>query len=149
MSAIAWRIAPYLVSGVLALVAWLQHQTVAQQEATLKAYGVVITNQGREIGELAGRMASQRLDLVALASQQEGFRAALDEREYKFERLKNEDPEVRSWADTVLPPGVGRLHQRPAITGAEGYAEYLRTRDALHAAGQPAEDERRPEADDR
>lgn len=142
MSATAWRIAPYLLSGTLALVTWLQHQIVAKQETTLRAYGQVITNQGKEIGKLADRMTSQRLDLVALASQQEGFRAALDKREYNFERLKNEDPKVRSWADTVLPSDVVRLHQRPTITGAEGYAEYLRTRDPLHATGQPAENKR-------
>ena len=71
-----------------------------------------------------------------------------DKREFNFERLKNEDPEVRSWADTVLPPGIVRLQLRPAITGPAGYAEYLRTRDALHAAGQPAEDKRRPAEDD-
>ncbi|CAB3850084.1 hypothetical protein LMG26858_01661 [Achromobacter anxifer] len=144
----AWRVAPYLLAAVLALVAWLQHQTVTQQETTLTAYGAVIERQGKEIGELADRLTSQRLDLVALTTQQEGFRAALDEREFNFERLKNEDSEVRSWADTVLPAGVVRLQQRPAITGAAGYAEYLRARDALHAAGQPAEDKRRPAAND-
>ena len=148
MSAVAWRLAPYLFSAVLMLTAWLQHQTVTQQKTTLKAYGSVIENQGRQIEDLTDRLTIQRLDLVALATQQEGFRAELDKREFNFERLKNEDPEVRSWADTVLPPGIVRLQQRPAITGAAGYAEYLRTRDALHAAGQPAEDKRRPAEDD-
>ena len=68
-----------------------------------QAYGSVIENQGRQIEDLTDRLTIQRLDLVALATQQEGFRAELDKREFNFERLKNEDPEVRSWADTVLP----------------------------------------------
>lgn len=148
MSAVAWRIAPYLLAAVLTLVAWLQHQTLAQQETTLKAYGAVIESQGKQIGDLANRLNTQRLDLAALTTQQEGFRTALDEREFNFERLKNEDSEVRSWADTVLPAGIVRLQQRPAITGAAGYAEYLRSRDTLHTAGDPAEDKRRPEAND-
>lgn len=148
MNALAWRAAPYLIASVLALVAWLKHQTIAQQDIILQAYGAVIERQGKQIGDLADRLNAQRLDLAALTTQQEGFRAALDEREFNFERLKNEDSEVRSWADTVLPAGVVRLQQRPAITGAAGYAEYLRTRDALHTAGQPAEDKRRPAADD-
>ena len=148
MSALAWRAAPYLLAAALALVAWLQHQTVGQQETTLKAYGSVIESQGKQIGDLADRLISQRLDIAALASQQEGFRAALDEREFNFERLKNEDSEVRGWADTVLPDGIVRLQQRPAVSGAAGYAEYLRTRDALHAPSQPAENKRRPAADD-
>lgn len=148
MSAVAWRVAPYLLAAVLALVARLQHQTVTQQETTLKAYGSVIESQGKQIGDLANRLTTQRLDLAALTTQQEGFRAALDEREFNFDRLKDEDSEVRSWADTVLPAGIVRLQQRPAITGASGYAEYLRTRDPLHTAGEPTEDKRRPAAND-
>jgi LysB family phage lysis regulatory protein len=148
MNAMAWRIAPYLLVAVLTLFAWLQRQTLAQQETTLKTYGAVIESQGKQIGDLAERLTSQRLDLAALTAQQEGFRAALDERELDFERLKDEDSEVRRWADTVLPAGIVRLQQRPAITGAAGYDQYLRTRDALHATGQPAEDKRRPAADD-
>lgn len=148
MNAMAWRVAPYLLAAVLAWVAWLQHQTVAQQETTLKTYGAVIESQGKQIGDLAERLTSQRLDLAALTTQQEGFRAALDAREFEFERLKDEDSEVRSWADTVLPAGVVRLQQRPAITGAAGYDQYLRTRDALHTTGQPAQDKRRPAEND-
>ena len=148
MSAIVRVLAPYAVSLALAVVLWLQHGQIASQDIALKAYGEIIKGQASEMANLAERVKGQRHELVQLERTQEGFRNALDRRMFDFDRLKNENPEIRNWADAVLPDPIARLRERPALTGSAAYAEFLRTRDAVQPAGGGATDERRPESAD-
>ncbi|KRC85446.1 hypothetical protein ASE30_00250 [Achromobacter sp. Root83] len=133
---------------LLGFLLWLQHGQIASQDLAIKAYGQIIKNQASDLATLADRMTGQRRDLVQLERTQDDFRNALDQRTFDIERLKNENPEVRSWADTLLPDPVARLRQRPALTGSAAYAEYLRTRDAVQPAGGGATHGRRPGAAD-
>lgn len=135
MNAIVRVLAPYAVSLALAVILWLQHGQIASQDIALKAYGEIIKSQAGELKAITDRIAGQRLDLVQLERTQDEIRNALDQRTFDIERLKNENPEVRSWADALLPDSVARLRQRPALTGSAAYAEYLRTRDAVQPAG--------------
>jgi LysB family phage lysis regulatory protein len=75
----------------------------------------------------------QRLDRArsAIASQLD---AALQENR----RLRDENAEVRAWADTPLPFDVGRLHNTAAQTGVGDYASAMSDRAALHAASDGA-----------
>ncbi len=148
MSAIVRALAPYAVSLALAVALWLQHGQIASQDTALKAYGEIIEGQASDLANLAERVTGQRQALAQLERTQEGFRNALDRRMFDFERLKDENPEVRNWADAVLPDPVARLRERPALTGAAAYAEFLRSRDAVQSAGGGATDERRPERAD-
>ncbi|PYE27973.1 LysB family phage lysis regulatory protein [Paraburkholderia silvatlantica] len=50
-------------------------------------------------------------------------------------RLKDENAEIRAWADTPLPFDIARLHNTPAQTGADDYAAAVSDRAALHAPG--------------
>ncbi|WCH24351.1 Rz-like lysis system protein LysB [Aeromonas salmonicida] len=57
-----------------------------------------------------------------------------------IKRLKRENAELRSWADSPLPDPVVRLLKRPAITGAADYQAHLSGPDPLPAAtGQPGQ----------
>ena len=143
MSAIVRVLAPYAISLTLAVILWLQHGQIASQDTALKAYGEIMKGQASDLANLADRVTGQRLDLVQLERTQEDIRNALDQRTFDFERLKNENPEIRNWADSLLPDPVARLRHRPALTGAAAYAEYLRARDAVQPAGFRASDERR------
>lgn len=148
MSAIIRMLAPYAISLGLAALLWLQHGQISSQAVALKAYGEIIKGQASELAGLAERVKGQRLDLVQLERKQEDFRNALDQRTFDFEKLKNENPEIRSWADTLLPDPVARLRERPALTGSAAYAEHLRTRDAVQPAGGGAALSGRPEPAD-
>ena len=135
MTAIIRTLAPYALSLVLAVFLWFQRGQIESQDIAIKAYGEIIKGQASDLTSLTDRMTGQRLDLLQLERTQEEIRNALDQRTFDIERLKNENPEVRSWADSLLPDPIARLRERPAITGAAAYAEYLRTRDAVHPAG--------------
>lgn len=57
-----------------------------------------------------------------------------------IKRLKRENAELRTWADSPLPDPVIRLLKRPAITGAADYQAHLSGPDPLPAAaGQPSQ----------
>ena len=148
MSAVLRTLAPYGLSLVLAALMWFQHGQIASQDIALKAYGELAKAQASDMANLSQRVTGQRLELVQLERTQEDIRNALDRRMFDFDRLKNENPEIRSWADAVLPDPVARLRERPALTGSAAYAEYLRTRDAVQPAGGGAANERRPESAD-
>ena len=139
MNTILRAIAPYAATAILAVVVWFQRGDIARQDAAITAYGQVIERQANDLENLGNRMTTQRLDLAQLERTQDDSQRA-GPAHADLERLKNENPQVRSWADTVLPDPVARLRQRPALTGAAAYAEYLRTRDPVQSAGGGAKD---------
>ncbi|WP_224432171.1 Rz-like lysis system protein LysB [Aeromonas rivuli] len=51
-----------------------------------------------------------------------------------IKRLKRENAELRTWADSPLPDPVIRLLQRPALTGAADYQAHLSGPDPLPVA---------------
>lgn len=55
-------------------------------------------------------------------------------REQTIARLKRENAELKSWADSHLPAAVVGLLQRPAITGAADYQAHLSRSGPLPAA---------------
>lgn len=50
-------------------------------------------------------------------------------------RLKDENAEIRAWADTPLPFDIARLHNTAAQTGVDDYAAAVSDRAALHVPG--------------
>ncbi len=89
----------------------------------------------------------QRESILRLIQQQQGLNDLLFDRQTKIAKLERENEDYRNWANTQLPDAAVRLRQRPAITGADEYKQYLSARDALPpASNQP--DSQRP-ADDR
>jgi len=90
-------------------------------------------NQAATITRLTGEVAAQRLDQLALQKTLSDLRQAQATDQLKKKERRREDPTHATWAAQPLPDAARRLHQRPAITGAAGYRQWLSGRDALHA----------------
>ncbi len=90
-------------------------------------------NQAATITRLTGEVATQRLDQLALQQTLSDLRQAQATDQLKKKERRREDPTHATWAAQPLPDAARRLHQRPAITGADGYRQWLSSRDALHA----------------
>ncbi len=89
--------------------------------------------QAATITRLSGEVATQRLDQLALQQTLSNLRQAQATDQLKKKERRREDPTHATWAAQPLPDAARRLHQRPAITGAAGYRQWLSGRDALHA----------------
>lgn len=89
--------------------------------------------QATTITRLTGEVATQRLDQLALQQTLSDLRQAHATDQFKKKERRREDPTHATWAAQPLPDAARRLHQRPAITGAAGYRQWLSSRDALHA----------------
>lgn len=90
-------------------------------------------NQAATINRLTGEVAAQRLDQQALQLTIADLRQAQATDQLKKKERRREDQTHATWAAQPLPDAARRLHQRPAITGAAGYRQWLSSRDALHA----------------
>lgn len=131
--------------AALCLLVWIQQQRIdtAQAQAEL-ASGRLQTakqrnaNQAATITRLTGEVAAQRLDQFALQQSLSDLRQAHATDQLKKKERRREDPTHETWAAQPLPDAARRLHQRPAITGAAGYRQWLSGRDALHAGASGA-----------
>ena len=90
-------------------------------------------NQAATITRLTGEVATQRLDQLSLQQTLSDLRQGHATDQFKKKERRREDPTHATWAAQPLPDAARRLHQRPAITGAAGYRQWLSGRDALHA----------------
>ena len=70
-----------------------------------------------------------------LRAQQDQLRQSLAKRERTIEELKRENTELRDWAAQPLPDAARRLRERPAVTGAAAYRDWLSGRGAMPPAG--------------
>lgn len=95
--------------------------------------------QAATITRLTGELATQRLDQLALQQTLSDLRQGHATDQLKKKERRREDPTHATWAAQPLPDAARRLHQRPAITGAAGYRQWLSGRDALHAGPGSAE----------
>lgn len=89
---------------------------------------------------LRDTLQQERNAQTTLRTQQDQLRQGLAKREFTIEALKRENADLRNWAAQLLPDAVRRLRERPALTGADAYRQWLSGRGAVHAAGdQPAQ----------
>jgi len=91
------------------------------------------TRQAQTIARLTGEVATQRLAQLSLQQTTAGVRQEHATDQVQKKEQRREDPPHANWAAQPLPAAARRLHQRPAITGAAGYRQWLSSRDALHA----------------
>lgn len=87
---------------------------------------------------LARQLETERDAQQQLRTTQDQLRAILARRLQQIEDLKRENQELRDWADQPLPAAARRLRGRPAITGADGYRDWLSRRDAMQPAASDA-----------
>lgn len=128
--------------GALVLLLWGYHQRDQAAAATL-----ALANQQRKdadarnerqastITALSGSLKAEREAQATLRTTQNQLRQGLADRQRQIEDLKRENQELREWADQLLPDAARRLRQRPALTGADAYRDWLSGRGALPTAG--------------
>ncbi len=86
------------------------------------------------ITTLTGELTAQAETAAKLQNQLGELSMTAATRADTIKRLKRENAELRSWADSPLPDPVIRLLKRPAITGAADYQAHLSGSDPLPAA---------------
>ena len=92
------------------------------------------------INTLSGELTKQAEAAAQLQNQLGELSMTAATRADTIKRLKRENAELRSWADSPLPDPVIRLLKRPAITGAADYQDHLSGPDPLPAAAsQPSQ----------
>ena len=83
---------------------------------------------------LEDAIKNERAAQVLLQTQRNQLRQGLAAREQQIEALKRENSELRIWADQPLPDAARRLRERPALTGADAYRQWLSGRGAVPPA---------------
>ena len=133
--------------GALALLLWGNHQrSQAEQGRTTLAEERLATAQARSarqsaaIIRLGGELAAQRAAQQSLQTAQADVRQQHAAAQLQKQEIVRNDPASKDWAAQPLPGAARRLHERPGLTGANGYRGWLSRRNALQpAAGRAAE----------
>lgn len=87
---------------------------------------------------LAATLATERTAQAQLQTRTNELRTLLAARQRDIEELQRENEELRDWAGQPLPAAARRLRERPALSGADAYRDWLSRRDAVRAAGDGA-----------
>ena len=133
--------------GVLALLIWGQEVRIKVAEGKTELANAA-TKTARDDADrnletaktLTATLKQERDVQSVLRSQQDQLRLGLAKRERTIKELKLENDELRKWADQPLPDAARRLRERPALTGADAYRDWLSGRGAVRAASdQPAQ----------
>ena len=136
---------PVLVAALL-LALWAQHQGLRQLQARLT--DAVQTQRGyaNALSALQQHAEHNSTATARLAGLWQQSQAQQHRRDQQWEQLKREHDDLKGWAESVLPAAVGRLHQRPAITGTAGYRHWLQQGGGLHPAAEQSEPQRGSES---
>jgi len=118
--------------GALALFIWGQQQrfTVAKQATALaqtdaKTARAEATRNLTTATTLRNTLNQERQAQSQLRSLHDQLRQGLARREQQIEVLKRENTVLRDWAAQPLPDVARRLRERPALTGADAYRQWL------------------------
>ena len=132
--------------GALALFVWGQQQriTVAKQVTVLAQTDAKTAREdaARNLTTattLRNTLNQERQAQSQLRSLHDQLRQGLTLREQQIEVLKRENTVLRNWAAQSLPDVARRLRERPALTGADAYRQWLSGRGAVPVAGDRAQ----------
>ena len=142
MSALRQALIGIALLGALALLIWGQEARidVAEGKTDLAKAAATTARDAADrslatVNTLTGTLKQERDAQSQLRIQQDQLRLGLANRERTIEELKRENDELRNWADQPLPDAARRLRERPALTGAAAYRDWLSGRGAVRAAG--------------
>lgn len=128
--------------GALALLIWGQQQRINVAEgstelakAAAKAARADADRNLTTANTLTNTLKQERDAQSALRTQQDQLRQGLAKRERTIKELKLENAELRTWATQPLPDAARRLRERPALTGADAYRQWMSGRGAVPVAG--------------
>lgn len=105
--------------------------TIETQGAALESKTQELTKKNSQLIGLSILTETNSREQTRLYAAAEDTRALLHQRQNRIEELKRENEDLRRWADTLLPPDVIRLRERPAISGGAAYREWLSKGDAV------------------
>lgn len=105
--------------------------TIETQGAALKSKSQELTKKNSQLIGLSILTETNSREQTRLYAAAEDTRSLLHQRQNRIEELKRENEDLRRWADTLLPPDVIRLRERPAITGGAAYRKWLSKGDAV------------------
>ena len=133
--------------GALALLIWGQEARidVAESKTELAKAAAKTAREDADrnlatANTLTATLKQERANQSALRTQQDLLRQGLANRERTIEELKRENTELRDWAAQPLPDAALWLRERPALTGAAAYRDWLSGRGAVPPAGdQPSQ----------
>jgi len=92
--------------------------------------------------ELKSTLERERDGQAQLLKIQGELRQGLATRQRTIEALKHENDQLRDWARQLLPDAARRLRERPALTGADAYRQWLSGGGPVRPAGDSAEGQR-------
>jgi LysB family phage lysis regulatory protein len=126
------------VAGALGLLFWGQHHRLnaEKNKSALAADRLQVLQQRNDrqaatIVQLGGEVQSERAAQTTLRNTQNQLRQNLADSLNQIQELEHENTELRDWSSQPLPAAARRLRERPAITGAAGYSQWLSGRRAL------------------
>ena len=105
--------------------------TIKTQSKELNSKTQELTKKNSQLISLSILTETNSREQTRLYAAAEDTRSLLHQRLNRNEELKRENEDLRRWADTLLPPDVIRLRERPAITGGAAYREWLSKGDAV------------------
>lgn len=128
--------------GALALLIWGQQQRINVAEGNTElakaAAEAARADADRNLttaNTLTNTLKQERDAQSTLRTQQDQLRQGLAKRERTIEELKLENAELRTWATQPLPDVARWLRERPALTGADAYRQWMSGRGAVPFAG--------------
>ena len=128
--------------AALGLLLWGQQQRIAAADgrADLNAQLARTSLLAAEgamavVDKLQTQLETERAAQSSRRTTQNLLRQGLSDRETQIQELQRENTDLRQWADQPLPATARRLRQRPTITGAAAYRDWLSGSGALRPAG--------------
>lgn len=141
MSTLRQALYGFALLGALALLIWGQQQRIDVAEGQTERANDAVKTARKDadrnlatVTTLTATLKQERENQSALRAQQDQLRLALAKRARTIEELKRENDELRDWAAQPLPDVARRLRERPALTGAAAYRDWLSGRGAVPAA---------------
>lgn len=132
-----------LVLGtIISLAAWGNHlrlelaraDLATQTQKTQDAQAAADRNLAT-VNTLKSTLNTERAEQAKLLAVQGQLRQALADRQHQIKSLTNENEELRQWVIQPLPDTARRLRERPTLTGANAYREWLSGGRAVHSPG--------------
>ncbi|OZO04767.1 peptidase [Pseudomonas sp. IB20] len=147
MSTLRQALYGFALLGALVLLIWGQQQRIdvaeGQAEREKDTANTARKDADRNlvtVNTLTDTLKQERNAQSLLRSQQDQLRLGLAKRERTIEELKLENDDLQKWADQPLPDAARRLRERPALTGAAAYRDWLSGRGAVRPPrDQPAQ----------
>ncbi len=123
-----------LTIAVLCLTLYAQGLRIDQANQQREAAEDQVTQLIGERDDLTATLTQQRAAQAQLQTTQKNLRREIDVRRRRIQELEDENAELKAWAGQPLPAAARRLRQRPVLTGATAYREWLSSGNALPAA---------------